>query len=88
MSWRTCYWQKAARLLHVLRYNILRSKLRKKDAVKTAVQEFDLAFTTQPDNEVHINEEPGIFYLDDDDEIDENWIILGDDEYGDMLQEP
>ena len=58
------------------------------DAVKTEVQDFELAVITRLNDEAHITDEPGIFYLDDDDNDDE---AIGemptDDEYGNMLHE-
>jgi hypothetical protein len=63
-----------------------------KDAVKTAVQDFELAVITRLNDKAHVTDEPGIFYLDDDDDDDteeEATVeVPTDEEYGDMLQEP
>ena len=59
-----------------------------KDTVKTAVQEYDAAVITRLNDDAHLTDEPGIFYLDDDnDEEGETGETPTDEEYGDMLHE-
>jgi hypothetical protein len=59
-----------------------------KDAVKTAVQDLKSAVNTRLDDEAHVIDEPGIFYLDDNDyEEEATGDMPTDDSYGEMLHE-
>jgi hypothetical protein len=59
------------------------------DAVKASVHAFEAAVLERLDDAAHINDEPGIFYMDNDDEIaKDNENVPTDEEYGDMLHEP
>jgi hypothetical protein len=61
-----------------------------KDTVKTEVENFDIAVIAKFNNEAHLNEEPNVFYMDDDDDETEEATgpVPIDEEYGDMLHEP
>jgi hypothetical protein len=59
------------------------------DAIKAAVQAFDTTIEARLSDENFTINEPGIFYMDDDDADDANeQMIPNDEEYGDMLQDP
>jgi hypothetical protein len=59
-----------------------------KDAVKTAVHDFESAVNTRLDDEAHGIDEPGIFYLDNNDDDEEaTGAVPTDEEYGEMLHE-
>lgn len=60
------------------------------DAIKTAVTEFNTALSLRLSDENYTINDPGIFYIDDEEPVDDDdeTMIPDDAEYGDMLQAP
>jgi hypothetical protein len=58
--------------------------------IQTKIEEFEEVIKATLSEDKFVIEEPGFFYMDDDDDDDDqiNGVILTDEEYGDLIQEP